>query len=795
MGNVVRPSDGKVPHRIAFVQCVGSRDEAHEWCSSVCCMYALKEAMIAKEHEHGVECTLFYMDIRAHGKGFDSYFERAKAQGIRFIRSRPSRIDEIGSSSNLSVGYVTEEGSYRADEFDLVVLATGLNPASRAREMARTFGIALDANGFAASRSLEPVRSSRPGVFLCGPFAEPKDIPETVVEASSAAAEAMVLLAESRGTLVTKTELPPEQDISGQVPRIGVFVCHCGKNIGAYVDVPAVREYAKGLPDVAFAMDNLYTCSSDAQVMIKAKIEEHRLNRVVVSSCSPRTHEPLFQQTIREAGLNVHLFEMANIRDQCSWVHMEQRKEATEKAKDLVRMAVAKSRLTEPLRSIPLPITHSALVVGGGIAGMTAALTIADQGYDVALVEKGPSLGGAAARIQATLSGEGVAAHVGRLAARVAGHPRIRLFARSRLAKVEGFVGNFETTIQPEGAEPVVVRHGAAILAVGAHESAPGEYLYGKSSSVITLLQLEERLAAPAPVYPDTTVFIQCVGSREGETMYCSRLCCASAVKQAIRIKKAKPEANVIVLYRDMRTYGFREKYYEQARDLGVSFIRYEVDRKPAVRQAAKAKAAGPGLRVSVVDPILGAELVIPADLVVLSARVDPNPDNEQLSQHFKVPLNANGFFLEAHAKLRPVDFATEGVFVCGAAHYPKDASECIAQAKAAAGRASTVLAQESILAEGKTSFVRESRCVACGACIAVCPYRAIEMDEAKNVAKINDALCKGCGICTATCRSSAIDLRGFRDEQILAVLKVVQVPAAAETAAQTAAQTTEAAR
>jgi heterodisulfide reductase subunit A len=409
MGNVVRPSDGKVPHRIAFVQCVGSRDEAHDWCSSVCCMYALKEAMIAKEHERGVECTLFYMDIRAHGKGFDSYYERAKAQGIRFIRSRPSRIDEMGSSSNLSVGYVSEEGGYRAEEFDLVVLSAGLNPPSRAREMARTFGISLDGNGFASTGSLDPVASSRPGVFLCGPFAEPKDIPETVVEASSAAADAMVLLAESRGTLVTKIELPPEQDISGQVPRIGVFVCHCGKNIGAYVDVPAVREYAKGLPDVMFAMDNLYTCSSDAQVTIKAKIEEHRLNRVVVSSCSPRTHEPLFQQTIREAGLNVHLFEMANIRDQCSWVHMEQRKEATEKAMDLVRMAVAKSRLTEPLRSIPLPVTHSALVVGGGIAGMTAALAVADQGYDVALVEKSPSLGGVAARIGTTLSGEGIA--------------------------------------------------------------------------------------------------------------------------------------------------------------------------------------------------------------------------------------------------------------------------------------------------------------------------------------------------------------------------------------------------
>jgi heterodisulfide reductase subunit A len=604
------------------------------------------------------------------------------------------------------------------------------------------------------------------------------------------------------------------------VPRVGVFVCHCGKNIGAYVDVPAVREYAKGLPDVAFAMDNLYTCSSDAQVIIKEKIRENRLNRVIVASCSPRTHEPLFQQTIREAGLNIHLFEMANIRDQDSWVHMEKRAEATDKAKDLVRMAVAKARLTEPLRSLPLPVTHAALVVGGGIAGMSAALAIADQGYEVFLVEKSPVLGGIASRIGVNLAGEGVAEFAGRLAERVAHHPKIRVFLRSRLAKVDGFVGNFETSIQPEGGEPAVVKHGVAILAVGARESAPAEYLYGKNPNVVTLLELEERLAfrgsaekggakgkaksagRTGVILPETVVMIQCVGSREPANMYCSRVCCASAVKQAIRMKKEKPEANVIVLYRDIRTYGFREKYYEEARDLGVSFVRYDVERKPRVEEmnghrgvmagksgksakgakgvkgASAGDAGAAALRVSVYDPILGAELAIPADLVVLSVRVDPNPDNDELSQFFKVPLNANKFFLEAHAKLRPVDFATEGVFVCGTAHYPKDSSESVAQAKAAAGRASTVLAQESIFSEGKTSFVRENRCVACGACIAVCPYHAIEMDEAKNVAKINDALCKGCGICTATCRSSAIDLRGFRDEQIMAVLKTVRRPA-----------------
>ena len=780
MGSVVRPSDGAMPHRIAFVQCVGSRDSTHPWCSSVCCMYALKEAMIAKEHERGVECVLFYMDIRAHGKGFDAYYDRARAQGVRFIRSRPARIEELGASGSLRVGYVAEEGTYQSEEFDLVVLSSGLNPPKEAAALASRFGISLDETGFAMTRSLDPVASSRPGVFLCGPFGEPKDIPETVVEASGAAADAMVLLAESRGTLVTKVELPEERSVAGEVPRIGVFVCHCGKNIGGYVDVPDVREYAKRLPDVAFAMDNLYTCSSDAQTIIKEKIREHGLNRVVVASCSPRTHEPLFQQTIRETGLNIHLFEMANIRDQDSWVHMDHRREATDKAKDLVRMAVAKARLTEPLRSIPLHVTHAALVVGGGIAGMTAALSIADQGYPVFLVEKSARLGGIAAGITSTLTLEGISEHVRKLVKRVSSHPKISVFTRSRLQKVEGFVGNFQTTIRKGSGEETVVKHGAAILAVGAAESAPQEYLYGRNPDVITLLELEKRMAAREPSPPETVVMIQCVGSREDGHAYCSRVCCSTAVKQAIRIKTERPETNVIVLYREMRTYGFRERYYEQARRLGVTFIRYDEQRKPEVRSHRNG-----GLEVTTFDPVLAAQISIPADLVVLSSRIDPNPDNEALSRLFKVPLSSTRFFLEAHAKLRPVDFATEGVYVCGMAHYPKDSSESIAQAKAAAGRAVTVLSRDTIEAEGKTAYVRESRCVACGACVEVCPFRAIEIDPARNTAMINDAVCKGCGVCSATCRSSAIDLRGFRDEQILAVLRTVMdgAPAARESA------------
>ncbi len=761
-GAITRPSDGRAPRSIAFIQCVGSRDVDHPWCSSVCCMYTLKEAVIAKEHERDVECTLFAMDVRAFGKGFDAYVRRAESLGVRIVMSRPSRIEETGGNGNLRVGWAAENGEYRAEEFELAVLASGLNPPKGACDLAGIFGLPLGDDGFAASPPFNPAASAREGVFLCGPFAGPKDIPESVTEASAAAAQAMAFLAESRGTLVAPPVLPPERSVAGEPPRIGVFVCHCGRNIGGYLDVSAVTAYARTLPNVVFAMENLYTCSSDAQVTIRNKIAEHALNRVVVASCSPRTHEPLFQQTIREAGLNVHLFEMANIRDQCSWVHMGQRAEATEKARDLVRLAAAKSRLTEPLHSVSLPVTPSLLVVGGGVAGLTAALTAADQGFDVTVVEKAPALGGTASRVESSKN------HVAALAARAQSHPRVSVLLSAALSDVKGFKGNFETAVLVKGKKnPVVVKHGAAIIAVGARESVPAEYLHGRHPGVVTLLELEEMLARPGSRRLRNAVMIQCVGSREGASGYCSRLCCSAAVKHAIRIKEENSAAGVFVLYRDIRTYGLREKHYEKARSLGVVFIRYSVERKPSV-----SKKKDGTLSVTAFDPVLGAKLSIPADLIVLSGRIEANPDNAELSRFFKVPLTPEGFFLEAHAKLRPVDFATDGVYVCGGAHYPKDAEESIAQARAAAGRAATVLSKSRMESEGKTAFVRQARCSACGACVQVCPFNAVEIDAAKNAAAVNDAVCKGCGTCAAACRCSAIDLRGFRDAQIVSMLR-----------------------
>ncbi len=773
MGQVLRPSDYSKPERVAFIQCVGSRDNKNTFCSSVCCMYAIKEAIIAKEHEEELQCDIFFMDIRAHGKGFDAYYDRAKELGIQFTRCRPSKVEQLDENKNLRVGYVDEDdGTYKTKEFDMVVLSAGLQPPQEAREMAEMFGFTLNKNGFAETKPFQSVQTTKEGIYVCGPFAQPKDIPETVIEASSASSSAMVRLSSVRGTEVREEQLPPERDVTGEPPRIGVFVCHCGRNIGGIVNVPSVAEYAATLSHVVYAKDNLYTCSSDAQEVIKDAIHENNLNRVIVASCSPRTHEPLFQQTLREAGLNRHLFEMANIRDQCSWVHMHEKEAATEKAKDLVRMAVAKANWIEPLQPIPLNVTQKALVVGGGISGMTAALAIAEQGFPVYLVEKSDRLGGNALNIDKTIFGHNVGPFINELIGRIEAHSNIELFLNSYLSEVEGFIGNYNTTVATvKGGNDVStteIEHGVSILATGAVESKPEEYLYGEDERIKTLLELSKEISKPEFQVPDTVVMIQCVGSREPDHPYCSRVCCAGAIKNAVRMKKRRPEANIFVLYRDIRTYGFREEYYNEARELGITFIRYDVNRKPLVEKKKD------GLTVTVYDSVLGAELEIPAEMLVLSSRLDPNSDNEKLSQFFKVPLNSEKFFLEAHVKLRPVEFATDGVYVCGLAHYPKDIDESAAQAMAAVGRAVTVLSTDSLEQAGMVSYVNESRCSGCGACVDVCAYKAISINEERGVAEINEAVCKGCGACAATCRASAINLRGFKDEQILSVLSKV---------------------
>jgi heterodisulfide reductase subunit A len=774
-GMVLRPSDGVEPRKIAFLQCVGSRDtrSGNEYCSAACCMYAVKESVIAKEHLHDLDVALFYMDMRSYGKDFDKYVDTAKKKhGVRFVRARVSSVEEDSSTRNLKVTCETDKGDLIAEEFDMVVLSTGLASTEHARETAGRLGLKLNEFGFCKTDELRPLESSRPGVFVSGTFQGPKDIPETVTQSSGAAAMSAALLSDVRGTQVSRPLLPEQPDILGTGPRIGVFVCHCGINIAGYLDVEEVARYAKTLPNVVHVERNLFTCSQDSQEKIAQTIKEKNLNRVVVASCTPRTHEPLFQETLEAAGLNRSLFSMANIRDQCSWVHMKDRDEATTKAKELVRMAVAKARLLSPLTRLKFDMTKKALVIGGGMAGMTSALNIASQGYEVCLVEREGELGGNLRHIYTTLSGSDPQAAMKKLIEDARSNRNITVYTKANLKKIDGFVGNFRTTIDV-GGKDVEFDHGVVIVATGGYEYKPEKYLYGKNRNVVTQSELETRLHEEDKdlLSAKTYVMIQCVGSRTEERPYCSRYCCGQAVKNSLEILKKNPGANIYVLYRDIRTYGFREIEFRKAREKGVIFVRYEESAEPLV-EGRDGKVV-----VTLDDHILGEPVRIPADCLILSTAVIPQADNDVFAKMLKVPLNEDNFFLEAHMKLRPVDFATDGVFMAGLCHSPKYLDETIAQANAAASRAGVLLAQDKIEAEGTVSHVDIAKCVACGACEAVCPYGAVKVVEKKTrsgierYAEVTAALCKGCGSCAANCRSSAIDVFGYTNRDITAMI------------------------
>ncbi|MHA1707008.1 MAG: FAD-dependent oxidoreductase [Promethearchaeota archaeon] len=771
-GKILRPSDGDVPGKIAFLQCIGSRDfkEGQPYCSSVCCMYSAKEAVIAKEHMHQVNPTIFSMDIRAYGKDFDKYIERAKNEyGVRYIRSRISSITEIPETQDLKLTYEDEQGKIVEEIFNMVVLSVGLNPPHDAEYLAEKFGIELNEFKFAKTNIFNPVETSRPGIFACGAFVSPKDIPDTVTQASAAAGCINALLHEERGKLITVKSLPPEINVSGQPPRIGVFICHCGINIGGVVDVPEVVRYAKTLPNVVLADQNLYTCSADTQTIIKDKIREYHLNRVVVASCTPRTHEPLFQETIREAGLNRYLFQMSNIRDQCSWVHMNEPEAATEKAKDLVRMAVNKARNLQPLERIKLNVLPKALVIGGGISGMVAALNFASQEYETYLIEKDKSLGGNARKIFTTLEGGNVQDFLKELIDKACSNEHIKVFTDANIESIDGYIGNFKTTITfGEKSIKKTLEHGVIVVATGAKEYKPSEYLAGKDDRVITQSEFEYLINKTDEIKEKKkVVMIQCVGSRNEEHPYCSKMCCAEAIKNALKAKELNPDLQVVILYRDIRTYGFKEIYYRKARENGVLFLRYD-EKDPPVVSSEENK-----LKVEVKTPKLG-KVLLDADLLVLSAGIVASEENEELAKMLKVPLNEDNFFLEAHVKLRPVDFATEGVFVAGLAHAPKTIEDSIAQANAAVSRACTILSKDYIEAEGKVAVVNPARCSGCGMCVENCAYNAIELIEDRRfgiVASINQALCKGCGACSGNCRCSAIDIMGFSAMQIHAMI------------------------
>jgi len=770
-GHLTRPSDGAEPKKIAWFQCVGSRDlnrcdNSH--CSSVCCMYAIKEAVIAKEHAgDDLDCTLFFMDMRTHGKDFERFYENAdKKHGVRFIRSRVHTIDPVAGSDDLSLRYVTESGELKTEIFNMIVLSIGLQISPAQIDLAKRLGVELTPSNFCKTDTFTPVATSREGIYVCGAFQGPKDIPQAVVDSSAAASAAGEILSSARNTETQTPEVVPETNVTNERPRIGVFVCRCGINIAGVVDVPAVAEYAKTLPYVEYTADNLYSCSQDTQEVMTTIVKQQKLNRVVVAACTPKTHEPLFQETLVNAGLNKYLFEMANIRNQDSWVHKNNPDLATQKAKDLVRMAVSKAALMEPLSEAELSINQNALVIGGGVAGMAAARSLARQGYQTHIIEREGRLGGQARNLYRTAKGEDIQTKLGELVAEIEQNDKVTVHLNTELTGVDGFVGSFKSTLS-SGDSHEVLEHGVAIMATGAAPYRPEEYCYGQDDRIVTSLELDQKLMAADPTLADlnSAVFIQCVGSREPQRMYCSRVCCTHSVDNALHLKELNPDMNVFVLYRDMRTYGERELLYKEARSKGVIFIRFSLEQKPAVRiEDGK-------LLVSVMDHVIGRPIEIETDLLSLATAIVPNRD-EKLANFFKVPLNADGFFVERHAKLGPSEFATDGVFLCGMAHYPKPIDESIAQGQAAASRAVTLLAREKIYTSGTIAETDPRACSQCGICVSVCPYSAPSFAEEgpfAGRAKINPVLCKGCGLCVASCRSGAIHLKGFDNDQIFA--------------------------
>ncbi|MFZ5760272.1 MAG: FAD-dependent oxidoreductase [Thermodesulfobacteriota bacterium] len=762
-GEIVRPSDERHPRKIAFLQCIGSRDATcdNNYCSSVCCMYAIKQASLAREHDPDAEITLFYMDVRTHGKGFDAARERAiRENNFRVIYGRPPRVEDV-FGGGLLLTWVDDTGHHHYEKFDLVVLSQGLEAPEDAESIAGAAGIDLNHYQFAWTDSFSPLATSRLGVYVIGAFQGPKDIPDSVTQASGAAGLCAGLLSPARNHETADASFPEERDISGEEPRIGVFVCQCGINIGGVVNVPAVRDYAATLPNVAYATANLYSCSQDTQKQLTDIIREHRLNRLVVAACTPRTHEPLFQATMREAGLNRALFEMANIRDQCSWVHMHEPQAATDKAKDLVRMAVAKALLLVPLAEQKLPVTAAALVVGGGLAGITAALSIADQGFSCTLLERGNELGGHALLLTRDRHGNDPRQRIGQLIRMVKNHPGITVHTSATLASISGYVGNFTSTIATTtGSE--VVNHGVVVLATGGRPYLPSQYGYGSSARIMTQLELEKRLdeRKGLPATCKTIIMIQCVGSRGQDLPYCSRVCCGQAVKNSLRLKERLPDASITVLYRDMRTYGFMEDDYRRARELGIVFTRFSPDRLPDVSTGPTGKGVP---LVSYHDPLLDEEIALQADLLVLSTGIVAE-EARVLGRLLKVPVTAEGFYLEAHVKLRPVDLPVDGVYVCGLAHSPRSIDETISQAQAAAGRACQPLARGFITPEPIVSAVNSDKCIGCGACESFCPYKAIEIYREGKLRKARTitASCKGCGVCAARCPTLAIDMGRF---------------------------------
>lgn len=773
-GEILRKSDMKHPHNIAWIQCIGSRRVTpgeNSYCSAVCCTYTQKQVIVTKDHDAEASCTIFHNDVRSYGKDFERYYERTdKLPGVRFIRSYVSIVREDPVTRNVTVRYSTMDDGVKEEEFDMVVLSVGLNPPKDVKVIAEQYGIELNEHEFCKIDSTNPMITNRPGVYVTGGFQGPVDIPESVFSASGAVSQIGEAFDFRRGGLSQERVYPPERDVYKEEPRIGVFVCHCGANIGRIVNVPETVEYCKTLPNVVWAQEQLFSCATNSAKEITDMTREKGLNRVVVAACSPRTLEPLFRDTVREAGINQYYLEMANIREHNSWVHSREKDEATQKAKDIIRMSVARARELEPLREFDLPVDKAALVVGGGIAGMTCALSVAKQGHQVHLVEKSNELGGIARRIHSTLNGLDVQEYLRDLMAKVYNNPLIRVYHNATITDSAGYVGNFTTRVQSETGLSEI-KHGAAVIAIGSDLYTPTEYLYGQDERVVTNLDLEERIVKDdeSVTGAQSIVMIQCVGCRNEERNYCSRLCCSQSVKNALKLREKNPDMDIYILFRDMRTYGFNEDYYREASEKDIKFIRWEPQDPPEV-EPGDSEDGRPVLKVTVTDYVLGNKIQLDADIISLAAAVVPSESTKRMAALFKVTLNPDGFFKEAHVKLRPVEFGTDGVYLCGLAHYPKFIQETINQSYGAAGRVMTLLSHDVVVASGSICTVDENKCVSCGACITACTYGAIDFYETDQGRKayVNPVLCKGDGLCNTKCATNAIQLKHFTDDEIM---------------------------
>jgi heterodisulfide reductase subunit A len=804
-GIVSRLSDGAVPKRIAWLQCIGSRDQQNPYCSSICCMYATKEAMLAKQRNPDVECQIFTMDERAFNKEYDLYYQEARDQfGIHYNRCRISSLDEDPKTGEVILRFPSGrkheesapgQGPIQEERFDLVVLAVGIRPPSKAVDVARILGIQLNQYGFCETDKFSPLATSRPGVFVCGAFASPKEIAETILDASGAAAEVMRLMHENLGgrpfnrafPFITNNGIPEEREVESEEPSIAVALCGCEGEISKTVDLERTSSYTLTLPNVTTCQAFPLLCVPSGIKQLRSWFQDTRANRLVITACSHRTHEPLFQRMVSECQINPYLVELVNIREHCSWVHSGDIEGATRQACELIRMGVERVSHAHPIHKIERQPSRAALVVGGGPSGMTAALAIADAGFNVHLVERQGELGGNLHRIHFVAEGENPQRLLRDLVNRVIAHDHVSVHLRTEMVQHTGSVGDFKArliTESPSGTpSEQEIRHSVTILATGGSESGGHQYLLGQDPRIMRQSEFEEVLAhQPERVTQlKSVVMIQCV-EPEGGIEYCSRICCTNTIKNALRLKILNPACQVVILYKNIITYGFREAYYLEARKRGVLFVRYTKDDPP--QMSLELSGARTKLSINIEEHIFGKTLEFEPDLVALSMPVVPAHGTNEIAAMLGLPKSREGFYLETHLKMRPMEFHDEGIYLAGMAHYPKFIEEAMTHALAAAGRALTILSRTSLQLGGVVAHVDPSQCTGCLTCVRTCPFGIPEMrydqigvGELGGAAWIDPARCQGCGTCTAECPARAIQLEHYLDEQIRVGLGQWQAP------------------